>query len=142
MTTTPTVLSFVLCDAVRRDADGRAHLLGVFNGFGAAEFPATTPPAVAYLCLAGGRGEAALALRLIDSADAGEEALFAAEMAVRFAGPLSCPEVVAELPAIPLPCPGAYEWQVLHRGRVVYARRMAAERTGARATVGLSPRSA
>jgi hypothetical protein len=120
----PTVLCLLLAECIHVSADRRANILGVFNGYTAPAFPATLPRTWLYLALTDGYGAAALTLRLLD-ADESRPPLFEEVLPpARFASPLEVKEVVMEVPAIPLPGPGVYRWQVLCEGEVLHERRL------------------
>ncbi len=127
----PTVAALLTCAAIHQDDTRKAYLLGVFNGFQSAAYPATMPRLCLYLALTDGHGPTPLVVRLIDAADEFAPPLFAFDIPpVRFGSPLDVKEVAVEVPAVALPRPGLYRWQVLCGGEVLHERRLAAARIG------------
>src|SRR5437868_4776074 len=97
----PTVNALLTCAAVHKDDAGKAYLLGVFNGFQAAQYPAPMPRLVLYLALTDGRGAVPVTFLLVDGADEDAPPLFLWETPpITFASPLDVKEVAVEVPAI------------------------------------------
>ena len=123
----PTVVALITCAGIHQDDARKAYLLGLFNGYQAASFPAVMPRVALYLSLTDGRGPTPLAVRLIDGADDDAPPLFAFDLpAVRFGSPLDVKEVALEVPAVTLPRAGLYRWQVVCAGEVIHERRLVA----------------
>jgi hypothetical protein len=103
----------------------------VFSGFQAATYPAPMPRMVVYLALTDGRGSVPVTLRLVDAADDSAPPLFRFDTPpVPFASPLDVKELAIEVPAVTVPAPGLYRWQVLCAGEVIHERKLPARLVG------------
>jgi hypothetical protein len=123
----PTVLTLLAADGLHRDSLGKFYILGVFSGINAPAFPALHPPVALYVALTDGYGTVTVTLRLVRAANE-DHALFSGEFKVEFHTPLDVVETGLSVPAIRLPAPGEYRWQVVCRGAVLYEHRLIVSR--------------
>ena len=121
----PTVLTLLAADGLHRDSLGKFYILGVFSGINAPGLPGCASarrPGTSHL-RRDGYGTVTVTLRLVSAANE-DHALFSGEFKVEFHNPLDVVETGLSVPAIRLPAPGEYRWQVVCRGAVLYAARL------------------
>jgi hypothetical protein len=119
----PSVVALLTCASIYQDeVSGKASLLGVCNGFEGPNFPAQLPRLVVYLSLTDGHGPTAITVRLV-SGDEEHPAFTSQPLEARFTSPLQVREFAVETPAITLPAPGLYRWQVVCEGVVIHERK-------------------
>ena len=125
----PTVAALLTCATIYQDdVSRRASLLGVCGGFRAPAFPAEMPRLYVYLALTDGHGPTPVAVRLVDGADESRHLFASPILEARFASPLEVKELAVETPALTLPAPGRYRWQVLCGEQVIHERAFPVQR--------------
>lgn len=124
----PTVLALLTADGVHHDTQGKCYVLGIFNQFAAAAFPAALPRSCLYFSLNDGYGTVPITLRLVGTDDGRPPVFEMVLPPVVFGSPLEVKEGAFNLPSITFPEPGVYCWQVVCRRDVLYERRIVVRR--------------
>lgn len=122
----PFCLSFLVCDAIHRDAGtGKNYIIGTFSVFGALTYPTALLSMAVYVALTDGRGKIPFKLQLID-VDEEREPLFSAEFELEFIDPLAVLEGSFSLGNLVIPEPGEYRLQLFANSDPMMERRIIA----------------
>jgi hypothetical protein len=126
----PTCLALVLCDAVERDASGRATLSGVFQAITVGRFPAKYPPFCVWLQVTNGHGALSMSLRLdhVPSDRIEIEPVAEARFSLRFDDPRQVLEYATRWDRIHLDHEGDYRMTLLADDTAIMHRYLVATR--------------
>jgi hypothetical protein len=126
----PTCLALVLCDAIDREASGRASLSGVFQDVTVERFPATCPPFSVWLQVTNGHGAVSMRLRLehVPSDTFEAELVAEARFSARFDDPRQVLEYATRWDRIHLDHEGDYRMTLLADGTAIMHRYLVATR--------------
>jgi hypothetical protein len=127
----PTCLALVLCDAVERDASGRATLSGVFQDVTVERFPAIWGPFCVWLQVTNGHGMLSMRLRLehVPSDRIEIEPVAEARFSFRFDDPRRILEYDSRFHNIVLYLDGEYRMTLLEDGIAIMRRSLVVSRS-------------
>jgi hypothetical protein len=123
-------LALVLCDAIEREASGRATLSGVFQDLAVDRFPETCPPFCVWLQVTNGHGTLAMTLRLehVPSDRIEAELVAEAPFSLHFDDPRQVLEYATSWDRIHLDHEGDYRMTLLAGGIAIMHRYLVATR--------------
>ena len=114
-TISPSLLYSILCDDVRREANGKLILLGLFETIGAQEFPATHPALYVVNGWGGGVGTFTQYTRIL-GLDGGAALIQDRETTFTLTDLRAKHSVIARFNNLPLAQPGEYAVEILLNG--------------------------
>lgn len=107
----PSVVAMLICDQIINEQfTNKKSLIGVFDNFNSLTFPVGIPRLAVYVKLADAVGDYLFKLRIVKLKD--ESLIAEVGIQARITDATQYSELALNLPSIPLPEPGKYEFQL------------------------------